>query len=56
MIPGWLAVAPVCTTAFFALQLGQMQNHKPSRVFSKVCTSTSDRHFLQMNCCAVGKG
>jgi hypothetical protein len=52
--PGWLGVAPVCTTALRALQLGQRQNGTPSGVCSKVSIVTSDRHFLQMNCCEVG--
>jgi hypothetical protein len=53
-IPGVLGVAPVCTKAFFAPQLGQRQKGTPSVVWSKVSMVTRDRHFLQMNCCAVG--
>lgn len=53
-MPGVLGVAPVCTTAFFALQLGQRQKGTPSLVCSKVSIVTRDPHFLQMNCCAIG--
>ena len=52
--PGWLGVAPVSTSAFFALQLGQRQKGTPSRVCSKDPIVTRERHFLQMNCCEVG--
>jgi hypothetical protein len=51
-----LGVAPVCTTAFLALQFGQRQKGVPSGVCSKVSMVTSERHFLQMNCCAIGTG
>jgi len=53
-MPGVLGVAPVCTTAFLALQFGQRQNGTPSWVCSKVSMVTRERHFLQMNCCASG--
>jgi hypothetical protein len=49
-----LGVAPVCTTAFLAWQLGQRQKGTPSWVCSKLSIVTRDRHFLQMNCCAIG--
>ena len=52
--PGWLAVMPISTTAFFAPQLGQRQKGVPSWEWLKVSMVTSDRHFLQMNCCEVG--
>ena len=52
--PGWLGLAPVSTSAFFAWQLGQRQKGMPSRVCSKLSMVTSERHFLQMNCCEVG--
>jgi hypothetical protein len=52
--PGWLGVTPVSTTAFFAPQLGQRQNGVPSCEWFSSSIVTSDRHFLQMNCCAVG--
>lgn len=54
MMPGVLGVAPVCTTAFLAVQLGQRQKGMPSWVCSKVSIVTRERHFLQMNCCAIG--
>ena len=53
-MPGWLGVAPVSMSAFLAWQLGQRQKGMPSRVCSKVSIATSERHFLQMNCCEVG--
>ena len=53
--PGRLGEAPVRTIWFLASHSEQRAKWAPSRVSSNVSTLERLRHFLQMNCWAIGK-